>query len=359
MRIILHVDLDSFYASVEELRHPSLKGKPLVICMYSGREDSGAVATASYPARKLGIRSGIPLSTARSRATPETSFLPADRDLYRKVSERVMQIFRKHADAFEQRSIDEAYLDISHRCRSWNQAVTIARKIKRELEAQESLTCSVGIGPNKLIAKMASREQKPDGLTLVKPGEFQKFFWKKPVSKLFGIGPKTLQSLRKYKVKTIRDLAGMKKGQLVREFGPMKGSLLWEHANGRDKEPVQELVRKQLSRLATLPENTHDPQRVLPTLSSLIADLHKKLRSQDLKFRTVPLIAISSRLKMKTRSLTLPSPASSKHEITKAVETLLEEFLKENPGELRRVGVTLSPLLHPGQPKRQKSLEEF
>ncbi len=341
MRIILHIDLDAFYASVEELRNPSLKGKPLVICMFSGREDSGAVATANYSARKLGIRSGMPLSLTRSKSTPETTFLPADRAHYRKVSGRVMELFRSRADRFEQRSIDEAYLDASSR-RTWERAAALAMEIKSSLLSGEGITCSIGIGPNKLTAKMASREQKPDGLTLVREGEFSECFWRKPAGKLFGIGPRTLEVLAKHDVQTIQDLAALPEAELVREFGQRKGLLLSTHANGIDDEPVSEVVKQQLSRLSTLPENTRDQEKILRKLSTLADELHGEVGKEGVLFRTVSIILISARLETRTRSRTLPAPSSRKEDILSAAASLLKAYLSENPGNLRRVGVGVS-----------------
>lgn len=356
MKIILHIDLDSFYASVEEVRHPELRGKPLVICMFSGRGEGGAVATANYPARKLGIHSGQPLRTARARGNKDTTFLPANRELYKKVSDKVMIIFRKYADSFEQRSIDEAYLDCSS-VRSLTKAKTLAQKIKQEILEKEKLTCSVGIGENKLVAKMASREQKPDGLTIVKEGEFKKFFADKPVEKLFGIGPKTLAILQKFRIKTIKDLSRSNKDLLIKEFGPTKGVHLYEHAHGRDKEPVSELIRQQLSRMKTLKKDTRDLKEILSLLSTLTSDLHRQMKKQKLKFRTVTLITINSYLDMKTRSKSLESLTTSKEIIIDAIQSLLQEFLKDNPKEsLRRVGVRISSF---EEKKKQKPLSAF
>jgi len=356
-RIILHVDLDSFYAAVEERRNPSLKGKPVVICMYSGRKDSGAVATANYEARKLGIRSGLPLRTARARATKETVFLPADRGLYKKISDRIMKIFRRHADAFEQRSIDEAYLDVS-RTRSYKKASDVAKKIKEEVLRKEELTCSVGIGPNKLTAKMASREKKPNGLTLVR--DFQKAFSRKPVEKLFGIGPKTLEVLKKHKITTISDLAAFDKETLKKEFGERKGHLLHEHARGRDDEEVEELIKKQLSRMGTLPEDTKQFKTIAKKLSSLAEDLFKKIKKEKAHFRTISLLTVNTFLDMKTRSITLESSSRKKEDILENAESLLKGFLKENPTEvLRRIGVKVSSLTFLEEKKKQKSLTEF
>src|SRR3989344_6253941 len=160
-RIIMHIDLDQFYAALEEIRNPSLKGKPVVVCVYSGRtSDSGAVSTSNYTARKLGIRAGIPISRAKSLAEKsgqDVVFLPVDMEYYKNSSERIMEIFETHADIFEQASVDEAYLDITEKTKkSYNVAENIAGKIKEEIKEKENLPCSIGIAPNKLVAKIAS-----------------------------------------------------------------------------------------------------------------------------------------------------------------------------------------------------------
>ena len=340
-RIILHIDLDSFYASVEENRNPEIKGKPVVICMFSGRQDSGAVATANYEARKFGIKSGMYLGQARRLASKDTAFLPADREHYKQVSDRIMEIFRRHADVFEQRSIDEAYLDVSS-VSSFDSAVQLAEGIKKEVLEQESLTCSVGIGPNKLVSKMASREVKPNGLTVVKQEEALDFLSQKPVKKLFGIGPKTLQSLEKFKIETIGDLSRIEKSVLQEEFGQTKGSQLFEHSRGIDQEPVQEIERQQLSRIATLPENTRDMSKISETLSSLSSDLHRKVVKEGISFKTVSIITISKTLETKTRSVTLSHPSNSQEAILENSRKLFEEFLKGNQDILRRIGVRVS-----------------
>ena len=362
-RIILHIDLDSFYAAVEERRNPSLRGKPVVVCMFSGRQEGGAVATANYEARKLGIRSGQPIRFAKARATPETVFLPADREFYKKVSDKIMALLRQHADSFEQRSIDEAYLDITKRSKgSYIKARETANKIKQDILDKEKLTCSVGIGPNKIIAKMASREKKPDGLTIVKPADIMAFLPGKPVDKLFGIGPKTLEALEKFHVKTIKDLSNLPKEALQKEFGERKGQLLFDHSRGIDNEPVVEVVGQQLSKIATLPENTKDFRKIFEKLSALAEELHQRVSRQEAKFRTVSIITINTHLEMKTRSITLESPSSQKEDILENSRALLRNFLKENPDEvLRRIGVRVSSLEYYKNEnvKKQKALSDF
>ncbi|HLD78726.1 MAG TPA: DNA polymerase IV, partial [archaeon] len=225
MRIVLHVDLDSFYAQAEELRRPELRGKPVVIGMYSGRtETSGAVATANYPARKLGIHSGMNLATALRKADKETVFLKADRPYYLEVSGRVMDVFREFADAFEQVSIDEASLEVTERCNEdFSKAELLAKRLKEAIKRKEKLTCSVGIGPNKLLAKMAAGMRKPDGLTAVRPEGVDGFLEPLPVGKLYGLGPKSEEALAAIGVRTVKQLKALRLEKLTQLFGPAKG----------------------------------------------------------------------------------------------------------------------------------------
>ena len=194
-RIIMLVDLDYFFAQCEELRNPSLKDKPVVVGMYSGRtEDSGAVSTANYLARKYGVKSGIPLFLAKKRLEgTDAVFLPVDYDYYQQISDRIMQILRGFPDAFEQVGIDEAYLDVTQRVHgSLDEAKRLVQQMKSAVKDQVGVTFSVGVGPNKLIAKIASDKQKPNGLTIVQPEEVEIFLSPLPVDNLLGVGRKTV-----------------------------------------------------------------------------------------------------------------------------------------------------------------------
>lgn len=194
-RIVLHVDMDSFFASVEVREHPELKGKPVVVGADSRRGSGrGVVSTCSYEARKYGIHSAMPVSKAY-KLCPECVFLPVRMDLYKAVSSNVMQILRGFSEKFEQVSVDEAYL-VPFDVRSFDDALICAQRIKDEVKQQEEITCSVGIGPNKLIAKISSGFQKPDGLTIVRPEDVRDFLFPLPVSKIPGIGRKTTEVLK-------------------------------------------------------------------------------------------------------------------------------------------------------------------
>ncbi len=199
-RVVISVDLDYFYAQCEEVRDPSIKTRPVIIGVFSGRtEDSGAVSTANYIARELGIRSGMPIILAKRILGDNSSavFLPMDLEYYKVVSERIMEIIRSNGRRFEQTSIDEAYLDVtSETGADYLEAERIGRSIKSEILSSEKMTCSIGIGQNKLVAKMAVDSKKPDGFTVIRYDQVKSFLDPLPVGKLFGIGPKTEEKLR-------------------------------------------------------------------------------------------------------------------------------------------------------------------
>jgi DNA polymerase IV (DinB-like DNA polymerase) len=380
-RIILHVDMDSFYASVEELRNPELKGKAIVTCMFSGRsKDSGAVSAANYKARELGIHSGMPIRAAKSLAKgKDVAFLPSDRDYYWEVSGRVMEILRSHADKregernlegvsrhlqasgrlqsmFEQVSVDEAYLDVSKRSHgSWDSARKIAETIKLEVKEQEKLTCSVGIGPNKLVAKMASKAQKPDGLTLVKDSEIAKFFGRIPAAKLFGVGPRTAKAFEELGIKSSKDLANHDLKELERIFGPKKARTLRDTAKGIDNDPVEEREAQQISRMATLKKDTANLKDIMEKMQELTKDIDAELKDSRLSYRTISIIAIDTHLQMQTRSRTTIESASLSKNLDIA-EDLLRKFLAEEPEKmLRRIGIRASGFSR----RKQRSLGEF
>ncbi|MFQ5887527.1 MAG: DNA polymerase IV, partial [Candidatus Hydrothermarchaeales archaeon] len=190
-RIILHIDMDYYYAAIEERENPDLKGKAVAVCMFTPRgEEGGAVTTANYEARKSGIHSGMSYSKAK-KLDPDAVFLPANFDFYWSISDRIMGILREYADNFEQVSVDEAFLDVSSKVKDFDGAKRLAVEIKKEVFNKEKLTCSIGIGPNKLIAKMASGVKKPDGLTAVRPEEVVDFLKPLGLTKLWGVGKKT------------------------------------------------------------------------------------------------------------------------------------------------------------------------
>ena len=233
MRIILHVDLDAFFPSVEVREHPELKGKPVIVgADPKGGTGRGVVSSASYEARKFGVKSAMPISRAW-KLCPDGVYLRPHFDLYIPASNSIMEILRSHADRFEQGGIDEAYLDISNRVKDFDEAEEFAKHSDGRSPREDRLTCSIGVAPNKMVAKIASDFRKPYGLTVVKPEEVKDFLFPLEVRKIPGVGAKTEQALLELKIETIKDLAAMKPEVLTRLFGAW-GARLHEFANGID-----------------------------------------------------------------------------------------------------------------------------
>ncbi|RXA19008.1 DNA polymerase IV [Methanosarcina sp. MSH10X1] len=363
-RVVLHVDMDYFFAAIEERENLGLQGKAVVVCMLSGRSGlSGAVSTCNYIARESGIRAGMPCSKAK-KLNPEAVFLPVRKDFYTSVSDRVMEILRSYADisetgeAFEQISIDEAFLVITDRAGGdFSLAYETGIQIKNEIKDKEKLTCSVGIGPNKLIAKMASSVQKPDGITVISPDKLESFLWPLKVSKLWGIGNVTAGKLQEMGIVTLKDLAEHDVIDLISTFGKTRGIWLKQAAAGIDDSPVKERDgSEQIGRIATLPEDTLDINFISQLLDRLAGDVISKLDSRGLSFRTVTVTVINSKFKMYTKSRTLNHPAYSKETLLEVANEILDEFLSESRTEFRRVGVRVGELQ---KTMGQKSLFDY
>ena len=355
----MHVDLDSFYASLEENRNVAIKGKPIVICVYSGRsEDSGAVSTSNYKARALGIKAGMPIIIAKRIAKDkDVVFLPVDMDYYREVSERIMDLMEEESDIMEQVSIDEAYLDVTELTEGdWDKAIKIAKSIKEKITSLEGLTASVGISTNKFVAKMSSDFQKPDGLTVVKEDGIIPFLENLPVSNLHGIGEKTTKALNDLGIQTAKDLGEYDLKELEEVFGKNKARLLHEKSLGIDNSLVESREKKQLSRIGTLKEDTNDQTIIYEKIIELAKDMEIRILKNNVSFRTVSIITIDTELKTQTKSDTIPQTQDIQ-KVINISKILLEKYLKENPDkELRRVGIRISNLEFS---KAQKSLDDF
>lgn len=351
-RVVLHVDMDYFFAAIEERENPKLQGKAIVVCMLSGRSElSGAVSTCNYIARESGIRAGMSCSKAK-KLNSEAIFLPVRKDFYTSVSDRIMEILRSYADAretgdaFGQISIDEAFLEITEKTGGdFNLAFEIGTQIKNEIKDKEKLTCSVGVGPNKLIAKMASSVQKPDGITIISPDKLENFLWPLKVSKLWGIGNVTAGKLQEMGIVTVKDLAEHDVIDLISTFGKTRGVWLKQAASGIDNSPVKERNgSEQIGRIATLPEDTLDINLISQLLDRLAEDVISKLDSRDLSFRTVTVTVINSKFKMYTKSRTLNHPVYSKESLLEVAREILGEFVLESHTEFRRIGVRVGEL---------------
>ena len=353
-RIILHLDMDSFFASVEVREHPEYQGRPLVVgADPKGGSGRGVVSTASYEARKFGIRSGMPISRAFALC-PEAVFLPPTFPLYTKASRGVMEILRTYTDHLHQVSIDEAFLDIT-RAGNYSEAGEIARRIKAEIREKERLTCSIGIGPSRIVAKIASDFRKPDGLTVVQQDQVLAFLAPLPVGRIPGIGRKTGGELTQMGIRTIGDLMNTDVQVLRSRFGRW-GLHMHELASGRDVHEIRaDGVSRSMSRETTFERDTDDPGTLLRALDEMAADLQGTLARENLFFRTLTLKIRYTGFITKTLSRTLPHPGNS----LATIRGLARELLAAAPGgtTVRLVGIRLSGLQERGAD--QRSIEEY
>lgn len=344
-RIVLHCDLDAFYPSCEVKRDPSLAGKPLIVGADPKQgHGRGVVTSCSYEARKYGVRSGMPISAAYKLCPqPIGIYVRPDFELYGKTSDRVMRLLRKYGDSFEQTSIDEAFLDVSERCRNFESAAELANDLKDDLKRSEGLTTSVGIAPNKSIAKMASDIQKPDGLTVVTPEQVRSFLEPLPVEKISGVGKKTSQFLREHGIETIGQLRIVPAKRLTDWFG--KGGVwLWGIANGIEETPVEERpLRKSISVEQTFERDIQNKQVVKEALEALIREVHERLLAEGLLFRTIGIKIRFEGFQTFTREKTHTGYVDDRLVVDDYVKNLFREF-EQKPRKIRLVGVRLSDL---------------
>jgi len=345
-RVIMLVDFDYFYAQCEELRNPAIKDKPIVVGVYSGRtEESGAVSTSNYIARKYGVKSGLPLFQAKRKLEgTDAVFFRVDHEYYDQISDRIMQILRGYATNLEQVSVDEAYLDVTEQVEgSFEKAREYAQKIKADVKAQVGISFTIGVGANKLVAKIACDSQKPDGLTIVKPQETQAFLEPLEVDCLLGVGKKTSAKMAEMGIKTIGDLAKYDCQRLLEVFGKALGIYFHNAANAVDNEPVQEQGEAEsISRIGTLKQDSRDLAFILQKTDELIEDIFKEVAEKNLSFKIISIYTVMTDLSSKTRSITLEQPAKEKEAIRRNAKSLFEKFLGESRLDIRRVGVKVS-----------------
>lgn len=342
-RTIFHLDMDHFYTAVEERERPELEGKTVIVGADPKEgKGRGVVHTCNYEARKLGIRSAMPISKAW-KISPEAVYLPPNFELYVKVSNEIMDILRKRADKFERWGIDEAFMDVTSKTEDYAEAETLARQIKREIYEKERLTCSIGIGPNKLIAKMASDYQKPNGLTVVRKEEAQTFLAPLPVRKLLWVGRKTEQKLASIGIKTIGDLASYDPSVLIESFGVM-GAQLHLMARGIDNSEVEERSEaKSLSRELTFEEDTSDSELILKSLDELSAQVHADIMKQKYNFKNVTVKVRYENFETHTHGKTLPHLTNRLQDLRKEARELVEAYMRPER-RIRLIGVKVSGL---------------
>jgi DNA polymerase IV len=333
--------MDAFFVSVELLRRPELKGRPVVVATGADPTARGVVMAASYEARRFGVGSAMPLSTARSRC-PEAVVLERDLRLYRRASNRLMEVLRRFSDRLEVAGLDEAYLDLS----GSPAPKARARQLKREVRAETGLTCSVGLAPNKLLAKIASDLDKPDGFCILEPERMQELVGGRPATLIPGVGPRTSERLRRAGITTVAQLAGAPDATLERALGPRLGRELRERAQGRDERPVVvERERKSESRETTFASDVTEPSILHDTLDRLVDSLCRGLSGGGHAGRTVTLKVRLRPFRTHTRSRTIEEPTSDPGRIGSVAHRLLEDFDLDAP--VRLLGIGLSNLADP------------
>ncbi|OHB99452.1 MAG: hypothetical protein A3G70_04190 [Planctomycetes bacterium RIFCSPLOWO2_12_FULL_39_13] len=339
MRKILHIDMDAFFAAVEQQRHPELIGKPLVIGGSGDPAQRGVVSTASYEARKFGIHSAMPLRTAY-KLCPHAVFLPVDYEEYSRVSERIKKILREYCPIMEDVGIDEAFLDISQIDKP---AEEIAKEIKTKIKQETGLTCSIGIAPNKLLAKIASDMQKPDGLTILAGGDVESRIWSLPARKLWGVGPKTENYLKEMGVETIGKLAAVPLDKLIERFGESYGRYLYEASRGIDESPIiTHWEPKSTSREITFQSDTGNWQDIARTLAELAREVSNDLKQAGYAGKTITVKIRSSDFETHTRAKTIDKLTNSADEIRTAAFDCLKRF--ELKKKVRLVGIRVGGL---------------
>lgn len=337
MRCILHIDMDAFFAAVEQRRRPELVGKPVVVGGEGDPHKRGVVSTASYEARKFGIHSAMPLRTAY-RLCPEAVFLPVDYEEYSRVSASIKKILREFTPIIEDVGIDEAFLDISPNAKSCEET---AGEIKKRIARETGLTCSIGISHNKLLAKIASDMNKPDGLTIISEEDIRKCIWPLPARKLWGVGPKTEVRLEEMGIQTIGQLAAVPLEKLIDEFGKSYGSYLFESSKGGDESPlVTNWEPKSSSRETTFQQDTDRWQTIARTLADLTKEVVDDMKRTGYKGRTVTVKVRFQDFKSCTRAKTLPAPTDSLEEIRRAAFHCFGRI--ELKKKVRLIGVRVS-----------------
>jgi len=340
-RNIIHIDMDAFFASIEQRDNPELRGKPVIVGAdpRQGR-GRGVVSAASYEARKFGIKSAMPISQAY-RLCPHGCFVSVHGYRYGEVSRKIMKIFREYTPLIEPISLDEAFLDVTGTGRLKGKPEDIGREIKARIKAEEKLTASVGIAPNKLIAKIASDLEKPDGFVVVKPDNITEFLSPLPIRCLWGIGKKTEMRMKNLGIETIGDFASLTKEDVMKVFGN-NGIELWRYAHGLDSGEVKNHTEaKSVSNEKTFLHDQTDPEVIRTTLLRLSEKVGYRLRSNNYHGRTVFLKARLSDFTTLIRHSTFSDPINLSETIFREVRLLYEKLdIIGQPVRLLGVGVS-------------------
>ena len=336
---ILHVDMDAFYASVAERDDPSLRGKAVVV----GAGARGVVLSANYAARKYGIRAAMPVGRAK-RMVPHAVFVTPDHQRYSEVSAKVMEIFDSFTPLVEPISLDEAFLDVTGARKLLGTGREIAVEIRRQVEASEGITCSVGIAPSKFIAKLASGHCKPNGILEIPADRILNFLHPLPVNAIWGVGPKTAETLERLGLRTVSDIANLPRATLIRALGQASGASLYELAWGRDYRDVTPNEQdKSISAAETFAQDIDDPEEILREFLRLTEKAAARLRENDYYAKTISIKVRFADFSTISRSKTLPLPIDSTHDIYEIAKSLYLA-LNLDRARLRLVGISLDNL---------------
>jgi DNA polymerase-4 len=339
LRKIIHVDMDAFFASVEQRDNPELRGRPVAVGGAGGR---GVVAAASYEARKFGVRSAMPSVTAQ-RLCRDLIFVRPRFDAYKEASRQIRRVFEHYTSVIEPLSLDEAYLDVTDDRLGIGSATRIAELIRQEIRAKTRLTASAGVSYNKFLAKLASDQNKPDGLCVIRPGEGARFVAGLPIRRFHGVGPRAEAKMQALGIATGADLAAKDIAFLRQHFGSM-GDYLFRAARGIDLRPVRaHRVRKSVGAERTFSEDIGSGAALRETLETIIAIVWERIEASGARGRTVTLKMKFTDFRIMTRATSLPDYVSGREEFARLARALLEAELPLR-GPIRLMGLTLSAL---------------
>jgi DNA polymerase-4 len=340
IRKIIHIDMDAFYASVEQRDNPDLRGKPVAV---GGSSKRGVVAAASYEARAFGVRSAMPSVTAQ-RQCPDLIFVKPRFEAYKAVSRQIRDIFTRYTDLIQPLSLDEAYLDVTHDKQGIGSAVKIAKAIRAAIRQETGLTASAGVSYNKFIAKLASDQNKPDGMCVILPDQGPEFVASLPVRRFHGVGPRTAEKMAKLGVNTGADLAFKDEAWLAQHFGSWGGYLFWA-ARGIDHRPViANAVRKSIGAESTYFDDKRSAAELHDALEEIINVVWDRIERSQAQGRTLVLKARFSDFRTITRSRTVGQALTDRAAIAQLGHSLLEQILPVEMG-VRLLGLTLSGLV--------------
>jgi len=347
-KFIVHVDMDAFFAAIEQRDNSSIRGKPVVVgADPKGGRGRGVVSTCSYEARKFGLHSAMPISIAYKKC-PQAVFLPVDMERYQEASLQVYEILYQFTPKIEPVGIDEAFLDISGSWHLFKSPLNTCALIKEKIKKELNLTASIGLGPNKMVAKIASDLEKPDGLVSVTKESLLSFLWPLDIGKIWGLGNKSKDAFYDIGIRTIGDLAKTKIEVITDIFGK-NGEYFWYLANGIDESEVEtEEEIKSISNEDTFERDTSDSDKIKGTLVYLCEKVSRRLRKQGFKSKTITLKIRLSGFNTYTRSKTLTKATNFVDDIYKVTNIALSEFKSKNK-KIRLIGVKVSNLILAGE----------